>query len=206
MTATLRKTASALSTRLRRFCVEAVGDAGQLLESALDVVEAALVEAQQLPQQHLAVGEGEEHLGLAALELLGEHHLAGAVEQRHGTHLLEIEPHRVAADVVVGGVDLDLRLLGGEVGLGLLDVRRVVRLRAVDDDDALVREAGVEVLELSRLIEDALGESVVDLVVEQITLPLPALEQLADRVLEHVLGAQLTLGQLLLPMPAGRRR
>src|SRR5262249_48186808 len=56
-------------------------------------------------------------------------------------------------------------------------------------------EAGVKVLDLARLVEDRLRQGVIDLVVEQVALPLAPLEEHAESGSELVLGARLTVGQ-----------
>ena len=160
-----------------------VGVAGHQLAQQTLVLLRQLVEAQQLAQHHRVLAQRLVDQPLALLDALGDLHLALAVEQRHGAHLAQVHAHRVVGLLVRGEAEVGgLVLLLVEVaGARLQLVAVLVALGPVDDVDAEVGEADVDLVELVGEADHLLRQHLVDLVVEQIPLLLAQLDELVDR-------------------------
>ena len=146
---------------------------------------------------------------LALLDPLGDLHLALAVEQRHGAHLAQVHAHRVVGLLVDGEAEVGglVVLLVEVAGPRLQLVAVLVALGPVDDVDAEVGEADVDLVELVGEADHLLRQHLVDLVVEQVALVLAQLDELPDRGVLVVHCYQACDGQsdlLFLPAPTER--
>jgi hypothetical protein len=92
-------------------------------------------------------------LALPVLDPFGQIHLPLPVQKRDGTHLLEVEPHRVVRLDPAGVLDLLLFLLGGFLLLRLLPDEHIPAcegnlLERVDDLDRVLPENLHHVIDL----------------------------------------------------------
>ncbi len=153
-----------------------------------------LVEPQQLAQHHRVLAQRLVDQPLALLDALGDLHLALAVEQRHGAHLAQVHAHRVVGLLLrvqgeVGGL-LAVALVEGDRHV-LVGLAAAIALGPIDDRDAELVEADVDLVQLVGQRRDLVGQQVVDLVVEEIALLPAELDELLDGgylVFDQILG------------------
>jgi hypothetical protein len=103
----------------------------------------------------------------------------------------------MAGEAEFGGLVLFLVELA-RAGLEVVAV--LIPLGPVDDVDAEVGEADVDLIQLVRKADHLLGEDLVDLVVKEVPLLFPQLDQLLDRGVLLFDGRQARNGQCSLPI------
>ena len=155
------------------------GQVDHLLDDAL-VLLRRLVDLQDLFQDDAVLGEGLVDLALALLDALGDVHFALAVEQLDRAHLAQVHAHGIVGlvdDAAIGRDDVLLDFFAlvhlllfdgavdGDDGFGRGGGKRLLGI--LDDVDAEVCEADVDLIQLLGKRSDLLGEDFVDLVVEQ---------------------------------------
>ena len=151
-----------------------------------DVAHAAL---QVLAQRHdLANHDGRtrdglEHAHLAALDALGDLHLALAGEQRHGAHLAQVHAHRVIGFFQRPRRQVQLDVLA----LFQLEVLVAVELGAVQQVDALGADGGDQVVQILGRRSHLIRQHLVHVAVGQIALFLADFDQGVNIVIVFVI-------------------
>jgi hypothetical protein len=113
----------------------------------LDVAHAALQVLAQATISRITMGEREMALStrsLAALDALGDLHLALARQQRHRAHLAQVHAHRVVGLFQRSRRQVELDVLA----LFQLEVLVAVELGAVQQVDALGADGGDQVVQI----------------------------------------------------------
>jgi hypothetical protein len=169
----------------------------------LDVADAALevlAQGDDFANHDGRARNGLEHTQLAALDALGDFHLALAGEQRNGAHFAQVHAHRVVGLFQGAGRQVQLDVLA----LFQLEVLVGAELGAVEQVDALGADGGNQVVQIVRMRTHILRQHVVDIAVGEIALFLADFNEAVDIVFKLVVSRQMIPTLFNVPSGAGR--
>ena len=144
-----------------------VDEGDELADAALVVLE-LIAHLHDRPGDRRRARDRLDHRELAALDALGDLHLALAREQGHRAHLAQVHPDGVVRLVERPRREIELDFLGAFAG-AVEQLLLAIGLLGVDDLDARAAERAEQIVQLVGG-GDIGGQQLVDLVVEEISL------------------------------------